>query len=168
MATAPPAGASNAELIRWAFEDCLNRQDVTPLRAFWTDETVERFPDETCRGADAIANYFERTFAGLPDFHMEIRSLVESGDHVFVQWRLTGTHTGRFNGLEPTGRSVAVDGMDHFELRDGRVVSNFVVFDQMQVARQLGVLPADGSPADRAMKSAFNVKTRVGELISNR
>jgi steroid delta-isomerase-like uncharacterized protein len=166
MASAPPAGASNAELIRWAFEDCLNHQDVAPLRAFWTDETVERFPDETCHGADAIANYFARCFTGMPDFHMEIRALVEDGDHVFVHWRLTGTHRGPFAGIEPTGRSLAIDGMDHFELHDGRVVSNFVVFDQMQVARQLGVLPADGSPADRAMKSAFNVKTRVAELIA--
>jgi predicted ester cyclase len=97
---------------------------------------------------------------------MDVRSLLEDGEHVFVQWHLTGTHTGPFNGLDPTGRSVAVDGMDHFELRDGRVISNFVVFDQMQIARQLGVLPADGSPADRAMKSAFNVKTRVAELIN--
>jgi steroid delta-isomerase-like uncharacterized protein len=165
MATAPPTGASNADLIRFVFE-CLNRHDVSPLRAVWTDDVVERFPDETCHGADAIANYLGRTFAGMPDFHMEIRALVEDGDHVFVQWHLTGTHTGPFNGLDPTGRSVAVDGMDHFELRDGRVISGFVVFDQMQVARQLGVLPPDGSPADRAMKAAFNVKTRVAELIN--
>jgi steroid delta-isomerase-like uncharacterized protein len=167
MATAPPTGATNAEIVRFVF-DCLNRHDVSPLREVWAAEGVERFPDETCHGVDAIANYLERAFAGLPDFHMEIRSLVADGDHVFVQWQLTGTHTGPFNGLEPTGRSITVDGMDHFELRDGQVISNFVVFDQMQIARQLGVLPADGSPADRAMKSAFNVKTRLAELIANR
>jgi predicted ester cyclase len=97
---------------------------------------------------------------------MEIRSIVADADHVFVHWQLTGTHTGPFNGLDPTGRAIAVDGLDHFELRDERVISNFVVFDQMQIARQLGVLPTDGSPADRAMKSAFNVKTRLAELIN--
>jgi steroid delta-isomerase-like uncharacterized protein len=167
MATAPPNGASNAELVRSVFE-CLNRHDVSPLRAVWAEDVVERFPDETCHGADAITNYLERTFAAMPDFHMEIRALAEDGEHVFVRWQLTGTHTGAFNGLEPTGRSIAVDGMDHFELREGRMISGFVVFDQMQIARALGVLPPDGSPADRAMKSAFNVKTRVAELISNR
>ena len=165
MATEPPSGASNAELVRFVFE-CLNRHDVAPLRAIWTDESVERFPDETCHGADAIANYLERGFAGLPDFHMEVRALAEEGEDVFVQWRLTGTHTGAFNGLEATGRGIAVVGMDHFVLRDGRMISNDVVFDQMQIARQLGVLPPDGSAADRAMKSAFNVKTRLAELIA--
>lgn len=167
MATAPPTGASNTELVSFVFE-CLNRHDVSPLREVWAEDGVERFPDETCHGFDAIKRYLDQGFAGLPDFHMEVRSLVADGDHVLVRWQLTGTHTGAFNGLDPTGRSVAVDGMDDFELRDGRIVSNFVVFDQMQVARQLGVLPADGSPADRAMKSAFNVKTRVADLIANR
>ena len=165
MATAPPAGATNVEIVRFVF-DCLNRHDVAPLRAVWAADGVERFPDETCHGVDAIANYLERAFAGLPDFHMEIRSIVADDDHVFVHWQLNGTHTGPFNGLDPTGRAIAVDGMDHFELRDERVISNFVVFDQMQIARQLGVLPTDGSPADRAMKSAFNVKTRLAELIN--
>jgi steroid delta-isomerase-like uncharacterized protein len=165
MATAPPPTASNAELVRWAFEDCLNSRDVTPLRAFWNDDTVERFPDRTCHGADAIVAYFDEVFAALPDFHMEVRDLIGEGDHVFVHWRLTGTHRGTFSGIEATGRRLELDGMDHFVFRDGRVVSNFVVFDQMQFARALGLLPPDGSAADRAMKAAFNAKNRLTERL---
>src|SRR5690349_13504473 len=128
MATAPPTGASNTELVSFVFE-CLNRHDVAPLREVWAQDGVERFPDETCHGFDAIKRYLDRGFAGLPDFHMEVRGLVADGDDVFVRWHLTGTHSGAFNGLDPTGRSIDVDGMDHFELRGGRIVSNFVVFD---------------------------------------
>jgi hypothetical protein len=46
------------------------------------------------------------------------------------------------------------------------MASNFVVFDQMEVGRQLGLLPPDGSPPDRALKAAFNAKTKIAELIS--
>ena len=165
MASAPPTGASNAELIRWAFEDCLNRHDTAPLRAFWTDETVERFPDRTCRGPDELTAYFAELFAALPDFHMEILALAAEGEHVFIRWRLTGTHRGAYAGIEPTGKRIEVDGIDDFVVRDGRVASNFVVFDQMQFARQLGLLPSDDSPADRAMKAAFNVRTRLIEAL---
>jgi steroid delta-isomerase-like uncharacterized protein len=158
---APTAGASNAELIRWSFE-VLNAHDVTPLRAFWTDETVERFPDATCRGAAQIAAYFETLFRAIPDFHMDIVAMAAEGDAVFVRWHLTGTHTGPgFAGLEPTGKRIALDGIDHFTLRDGTVVSNFVVFDQAEVGRILGMLPPDGSAPDRAMKAAFNAKTKL-------
>jgi hypothetical protein len=50
-------------------------------------------------------------------------------------------------------------------IRDGKVVSNFVVFDQMQYARQLGMMPPDGSGADKAMKTAFNARTKLVERL---
>ena len=69
-------------------------------------------------------------------------------------------------GIEPTGKKLAIDGMDHFVLDgDGKVVSNFVVVDQLEYARQIGMMPPDGSAADKAMKAAFNVKTRLAEKL---
>ena len=53
--------------------------------------------------------------------------------------------------------------MDHFVIRGGKIVSNFVVFDQMQYARQLGLMPPEGSSGDRAVKAAFNAKTKLSE-----
>jgi steroid delta-isomerase-like uncharacterized protein len=156
----PPTDVSNAELIRWAF-DMLNQHDVAPLKQFWTSDTVERFPDRTCRGADEIAQYFEDAFRAMPDFHMEVLAIAEQGEDVFVHWRLTGTHDGAILGIDPTHKALTVDGMDHFVVQNGTVVSNFVVFDQMQYARQLGLMPPDGSPADRALKRAFNARTKL-------
>lgn len=164
-ATSPPTSATNAELIRWSFE-VLNTRDITPLRQFWTAETVERFPDRTCHGTEEIAAYFERVLAALPDFKIEVRSLVEQDEHVYAQWHLTGMHTGAdFQGIEATGRPLAIDGIDHFVMDEGKVVSNFVVYDQMQFARQSGLLPGDGSGADRALKLAFNAKTTLEKRI---
>jgi predicted ester cyclase len=156
----PPREATNSELVRWAFER-LNEHDVTPLKQFWTADTVDRFPDRTCRGPEEIASYFEDAFAAIPDFHMEILATAEQGEDVFVHWRLTGTHQGPLLGIEPTDKRLTIDGMDHFVIRDGIVLSNFVVFDQMQYARQIGMMPPDGSPADKAVKGAFNARTRL-------
>jgi steroid delta-isomerase-like uncharacterized protein len=160
----PPEQATNAELIRWAFE-MLNQHDVTPLKQFWTADTVERFPDQTCRGTEEIARYFEDTFRAIPDLHMEIVGIAEQNDDVFVHWHLTGTHQGPIQGIEATGKKVAVDGIDHFVIRDGKVISNFVVFDQMQYAIQLGMLPAPNSSGDRVFKRAFNLRTRLASRI---
>lgn len=164
-ASTPPEAATNAELIRWAF-DILNSHDVAPLKPYWTESTTERFPNATCVGPEQIASYFETTFAALPDFKIEIVALAEQGDDVFVQWRITGTHSGTaWQGIEPTGRRIELDGIDHFVVREGKVESNFVVFDQLQFARQIGMMPADGSSADRTVKAAFNAKTRLLERI---
>lgn len=162
-----PTGVSNGELVRWSFER-LNEHDLEPLRQFWTNATVERFPSGTFHGADAMAAYLTALSAALPDFNMRIVGLAEDGENVYVHWHLTGTHSGRFEGIEPTGRAVAVDGMDHFVIRDGTVATNFVVFDQMQFARQIGMLPPDGSHADRALKAAFNVRSRLRRRLRRR
>jgi predicted ester cyclase len=163
--TAPPVNAGNVALVRWAF-DVLNSHETAPMREVWTPETVERFPDRTCRGPDELAAYFEEVFAAVPDVHMEVLHAVGEGEDVFIRWRLTGTHTGAaWGGIEATGRRIELDGIDHFTVRDGRIVSNFVVFDQMEVGRAMGLLPPDGSPADRALKAAFNAKTKVAEAI---
>jgi predicted ester cyclase len=164
-AQTPPAGVSNGELIRWSFER-LNEGDLDSLRQFWGPETIERFPNGTCRGTAEIAAYFQEALAALPDWHMEVVTIAEQGDDVFVHWKLTGTHSGgTFQGIAPTGRRIALDGMDHFVVRDGVVVSNFVVFDQMQFARAIGMLPPDGSRADQAVKAAFNARSRLAARL---
>jgi predicted ester cyclase len=158
--------ATHGERIRWSFER-LNERDLDALRGFWGAETVERFPMGTYRGTDEIAAYFTEAFAALPDWQMEVVTVAEQGNDVFVHWKLTGTHSGgAFQGIAPTGKRIELDGIDHFVLDDdGAVVSNFVVFDQMQFARDIGMLPPDGSRADRALKSAFNARSRLASRL---
>src|SRR5256714_6289444 len=160
----PPTGVPNAELIRWAFE-VINRHDAPSLAQLYTADTVERFPDRTCRGAAEIVAYFEDVFAAVPDWNIKIVGLAEQGDDVFVQWHMTGTHLGPLLGVAPTDRVLAIDGIDHFVVRDGKIISNFVVVDQLQYARQIGMMPPDGSATDRAMKSVFNARTKLAEKL---
>ena len=167
MAVQPPATATNGERLRWAF-GVLNEHEVEPLFGFWGPQTIERFPDATVVGERAIGDYFLAVFAAVPDLHIEILTLAEQGEDVFVHWKITGTHRGVFNGIAPTGCAIVLDGIDHFVVRDGVLVSNFVVFDQMQFARAIGLLPADGSRQDRAMKAAFNAKTRLAARLPSR
>ena len=143
--------------------EALNRGKPAELRQLWAADGVERFPDRTCRGIDEIVAYFEEALAAISDWRMEQLAIAEQGEDVFVRWHLTGTHSGSIQGIEPTGKPVAIDGMDHFVIRDGKIVSNFVVFDQMQYARQLGMMPPEGSSGDRAVKAAFNAKTKLSE-----
>jgi len=138
------------------------------MSTLWTDQTFQRFPDRVCHGTAEIRAYFDEVFEAIPDVVVEMLALVEQGDDVFVRWRLSGTQQGRLQGLEGTGRRIRLDGVDHFTLRDGKIASNFVVFDQMQWARDIGLLPPDGGSADKAVKAAFNAKVRVQKEIQAR
>ncbi|MFD6388756.1 ester cyclase [Nocardia sp. NPDC060259] len=165
---APPKNGSHTELVRWAFGR-LHAQDVDSLRgSWWTADTVVYLPTGTCRGADEIAAYFEQTFAAVADLDLAIVAIAESDEDVFVHWHLTGRHVGTYFGIDGTGARIDFEGMDHFVLADRKVATNTVRYDQMEFARQIKLLPPDGSLADQALKAAFNAKTRVMGLTRRR
>jgi predicted ester cyclase len=166
-ASAPPADATSTELVRWTIE-AIGRQDLAAARLAWADGAVERFPDRTCRGVAELTEYFQGAYDAISDWSFEPLAVVGEGEEVLAHWRLSGIHSGTLLGIEATGRRVAIDGMDHFVVRDGRIVSNFVIFDQLDYARQLGMMPPDGSSADRALKGAFNARTKLLDRIRRR
>ena len=155
---------SNAERIT-AAQEAINRRDYSGVRALSTEETVCHFPDGTIRGVDDIVAYFENAFVAIPDRRLEILVAVETGDDVITRWRMTGTQDGPFGGLPGTGRPLRVEGFEHFVMRDGKMVSSVVITDQLAFARQIGLVPAEGSAPDRAMKLAFGLKTRLARRL---
>lgn len=159
--------ASTADLARGVF-DGFNAHDVDAMRRLWSDGVEERMPDGTYRGPGELAPYFKALFAALPDIHMDVKAIVAEGDEAFVRWTLTGTHEGEFQGIKPTGRRMEIEGVDHLTFRDGRLVSNFVIFDRQQFAQQLGLMPPDGSGAERGLKAAFNAQTALKARLAKR
>jgi predicted ester cyclase len=43
------------------------------------------------------------------------------GDRVVERWIGRGTHRSEFQGIPPTGRSVAVPGFDFYRIADGKI-----------------------------------------------
>ncbi|WP_231137993.1 ester cyclase [Rhodococcus opacus] len=91
-------------------------------------------------------------FAAVTDFAFELISIAESGNDVLVHWHLTGRHVGIFVGASslPDGESTS---------RDSTTSSSSpprCATRQVEIARQIKLLPTDGSIADRAMNGVFN------------
>jgi predicted ester cyclase len=78
---------------------------------------------------------------GMPDLHYTIDDMVVGADAVAVRATMTGTHTGNFFGLAPSGRAVRVSQMTIEHFRDGQIVSHHRQTDDLSMLRQLGALP---------------------------
>lgn len=158
--------ATPIEIVKAAIA-AVNAHDTAAITSFWAANGEERFPDAVCHGHDQIARYFQGVFDAIPDMRVEPRAFAADGDSVFMRSVITGTHTGgAFKGIAPTGKRLEVPAIDHFTVRDGKLVSNFVVFDQMEMGRQLGLLPSEDSLADKALKTAFNGVTGVRRRLA--
>lgn len=156
----PPADASPGALVRWSI-DVLNAHAPESLRPIYAPDIRVRFPTRTAHGPDEVVAFFAGLVAAVPDVAFTIQGMAAQDEDVFLRWRITGTHTGAdWEGIAASGARVDIDGMDHFVVADGRIASNFVIFDQMQFARQIGLMPAEGSRLEVGLRRGFNALAR--------
>ena len=155
--------------IRSYFE-AMDSRDPDAMVAHWREDGIEDIAAVgVLRGHDELRDYLRSMFAGMPDARTTITRLVAGESSCAVEFRIEATLEGApFMGIEPSGKRVEIRGMDLFELEDGKLVSNTSYFDSMSIARQIGMLPPDGSGTDRAMKSAFNAMTKMRRAIAER
>jgi len=114
------------------------------------------------RGRDAVRAFFAEMYEAFPDFRIEVDRIISDDRHAVVQWEASGTFSGGpFQGIEPTGKPVAIRGVDVMEIEDGKLRHNTIYYDGAAFARQVGMLPRTGSIADRAVLTGFNAVTRL-------
>jgi steroid delta-isomerase-like uncharacterized protein len=153
-----------------AYFDAMDRRDAAEMALHWREDGVEDVvPVGLMRGRDELRDFFASMFAALPDARTTVTRLIAGEQSCAVEWRIEGTFTGApYMGLEPTGKHVEIRGCDLIELEDGEIVSLTAYFDGAGFARQIGMLPPDGSGPDRAMKGAFNAMTKVRRALAER
>ena len=79
--------------------------------------------------------------SAFPDCQFTIDDMIAEGDRVATKKTFSGTHTGDFNGIAPTGRHVSITFVDILRLRDGKIVEHWLSMDQLSFMQQLGVIP---------------------------
>jgi hypothetical protein len=88
----------------------------------------------------ALREFLDRFFAAFPDVSFEILGVSGSDDRLSVEWLMRGANTGPLQpGLPPTGASVALPGIDMFELDGGAIKSVHGYFDQKTLLEQVGL-----------------------------
>ncbi len=96
--------------------------------------TVAPMAEPTIQGLKQLN---EGLRAGIPDAKAEIVEIVASGDWVAAHVRWTGTHTGEFLGLAPTGRTFSITEFEIVRCDNGRIVELRNVFDIASLMAQL-------------------------------
>lgn len=93
---------------------------------------------------------WRRWMTAFPDVRLAVHEVVELADHLSVQWTLTGRHERPFLRVPATFRTVAVDGLSLFTLRDERLAAGTHLWDfagMLRAMRLLPDLPAFAAPA---------------------
>ncbi|MPY77072.1 MAG: DUF4440 domain-containing protein [Actinophytocola sp.] len=81
------------------------------------------------------------TREAFPNLMTTIEEMVEEGDRLAIRWRSTGTHTGTFHDVPPTGRDVEVFGVTFAHFTGSAVAEEWVTWDPLQLLTALGIIP---------------------------
>jgi steroid delta-isomerase-like uncharacterized protein len=158
------AAATGTESVARAYFDAVARRDVEAMAACWepsSRDVIHGVAD--MRVPEDLRKWFGDLFASFPDFGFEVIEVIAAGEKAAVHWHATGTFDGsaRFEGLLPNGERVDVQGCDVLTVRDGKVVHNDAYMNGAEMARQLGALPPQGSPPEKALTALLNLKTKI-------
>lgn len=166
--TSQPIGPRADDLMAKAFE-AMAARDVDRLAELWDEHTTDVIVALQLEivGEHELRGFFDELFTALPDLLFIAEAIHEVDANTAVgQWHLAGTFSGGpFQGVEPTGRRVAVRGVDVMRFENGILRRSDVYYDGLSFARQIGLLPAAGSLADRGMTAAFNARLKARRVF---
>ena len=135
-APADTAAERNKMLVR----QMLQEMDSAP----WTDITTKWMtPDYRLvlnGSAMDLAGYREisaGTTAAFSNLKHDIHHIVAEGDRVAVALTFRATHTGPYEGIAATGRTIAIEEIVVLQFRDDKVVNEWAVVDLAAVGHQL-------------------------------
>jgi steroid delta-isomerase-like uncharacterized protein len=99
----------------------------------------------TLRGRDEVGQYTQAMWTAFPDATLAVGEQILAEDRAATEVVFSGTHTGPMNTpggpLPPTGKHVNVHSVSMLRFEDGRVASEHVYFDQLELLSQLGLAP---------------------------
>jgi steroid delta-isomerase-like uncharacterized protein len=140
----------NKAVVRRAYEEGMNRQDMGIVDEVFAPEYVAHFPGvPPVSGRDAMKELLAAFFAAFPDLVFTVEDQIAEGEKVATRWTAHGTHQGEFkgfppktHGIPPTGNRVMFSATDIYRIVDGKIVEEWNTLEQLDVMQQLGVVAA--------------------------
>lgn len=126
------------QVIRSIFEHGWNQEQYDSFSEFLNENIFLNF-----RGTRLVTNLVElkqlvafwRT--AFPDLTFEILDIIAETDLVAANLVFTGTHTGEWQGIPPSGQKIRVEEMMFFRFENGKIVEMWEVYDETAMLDQI-------------------------------
>ena len=133
---------ANKELIRRLVTEGWGKGDQATVDVLLAPSFVDHAAELGGGASDAAGFKAQvREFrSAFPDGSTQIDDLIAEDDKVVLRWTDGGTHRGPFMGVAPTGKRVALTGIDIYRVADGKIVEYWCSEDVLGLLEQLGAV----------------------------
>jgi steroid delta-isomerase-like uncharacterized protein len=141
---------ANKRLVERFYEEVWARGNVEFAQQVFADDYVRHDlrPTRAAPGALGQAQIAQAFRAAFPDLQWRIDLLLAEGDLVAARWTASGTHSGPWAGVAPTGRRAEFSGVNIFRFGpDQKVAEIWNHRDDLGLQEQLGAALYAGAPS---------------------
>ena len=126
--------------------EAVNGRNLTLLDELIASDFVYHTDTQQIQGLEVMKQVIEEEINGFPDLHVAIEDVIAEGYKVCIRLKETGTHTGKFRGLAPTGKKINYTAITIWRIVNSKVVEGWGVYDMLDFYKQLGVIEYKGFP----------------------
>ena len=119
------------------------------------------------RGPEEFIDTVENLRIAFPNLPHEEQLIIAQGDTVISVLNVTGTNTGNFFILPPTGKNISYEAVHIYRIgEDGKIVEHKAIRDDLTFLAQLGVVrpsSAEYEPFFQALTGTINTVNSSGQ-----
>jgi steroid delta-isomerase-like uncharacterized protein len=131
----------NKRLVREVTDVIWNKRGLDRIPEFYASDFVADYlPYALREGHEGIRAMVEGAWTAFPDYHEEVHELIAEGDRVVLHLTISGTQQGQWGPLPATGKRAQFDEIVILQIRDGKVLRQRGIVDNLSALRQLGAV----------------------------
>jgi steroid delta-isomerase-like uncharacterized protein len=127
-------------LVRSALEDIWNSGSLARVDEVLSASFVRHGPSSLegdISGRDGFKQLVTMYRTAFPDLKVPIEQQLVEGNVVVTRWTARGTHGGDLQGMAPTGKSIAVQGVLIDRVENGQIQEEWAVYDSLGLMQQV-------------------------------
>jgi predicted ester cyclase len=144
-----PEVSKNRQLVIEFVNSYMNMEDLDASVELLSPDFINYVPSDNYQGVknspEDMKNGRLRVEEVMPDLHFEIEEIISEDNQTVVIANGTFTHNDttftQLGMAPPTGKKISYKIVFMFEVKDGKIVQGFVLYDMFNRSKQMGMIP---------------------------
>lgn len=134
---------ANEELVRRLFNEGFSGGDLKVVEEIFSPH-IKLVDPNLPPGIEGIKAIVRKNNSTFENWSFELHDVLAAEDKVVVRWTGSGIHSKSFMQETPTNKQVSLNGLSIYQIKDGRIITDWVIPDNLQFLMQLGVIKPFG------------------------
>jgi steroid delta-isomerase-like uncharacterized protein len=134
----------NKSIVRRFFEKGPSKGDLSAANELLAPDFTLHVPLPCSPGVQGINDVISACRAAFEHLNVTVEDMIAEEDRVAARFTARGIHKGSFMGLPPTGKPIAMTGMEIFRIENGKIAELWGEANLLGLMQQLGILPSMG------------------------